>query len=291
MDSEQRGEELGLTSTGGDREATRGRIAELLGRAKEGDARAHDELEALVEDHPADAIGDHAALALGIALLESGQPRGALPLLERASHGTVAPRYGGYAWPTQSSTPTAPARWRTRASWSATCWRGPIPPRSRERHDGGCSGSRALLRTGRKPHPPGTCCWESGRALPWWTKAAWLTAEALRRSGGSGRGGRALSLHLASEPGQAVRRVRSASPGRGRHRHRARGSRRTAALDGAAAAGRDARAGARGAWAAARRTGGRGGACPRRLPRNLQPSRQAREPFSRARVAGDGHAA
>jgi soluble lytic murein transglycosylase len=93
MDGERAGKGSGLSSLEGEATATHARIADLISRARDGDPQAHDELEGLVEERPADAVGDHAALALGGALLDAGQPRAALPLLLRAARGATVPLY------------------------------------------------------------------------------------------------------------------------------------------------------------------------------------------------------
>ena len=74
-------------------DSPRHRVAALAELAAQGDAAAREELRALAVVEPGGPVAEHAALALGAALLEEGQREEALPHLRRASRGGVVPAY------------------------------------------------------------------------------------------------------------------------------------------------------------------------------------------------------
>lgn len=74
-------------------ENPRVRVAMLAELAAQGDAGARERLRALAAAEPAGAVAEHAALALGAALLEEGRREDALPHLRRAARGGVVPAY------------------------------------------------------------------------------------------------------------------------------------------------------------------------------------------------------
>src|SRR5688500_9183609 len=74
-------------------DSPRHRVAALAELAAQGDAAARTELRALAVAEPGGPVAEHAALALGAALLEEGQREEALPHLRRASRGGVVPAY------------------------------------------------------------------------------------------------------------------------------------------------------------------------------------------------------
>ena len=244
-------------------ENPRVRVAMLAELAAQGDAGARERLHALAVVEPGDAVAEHAALALGAALLEEGRREEAMPHLRRAARGGVVPAYARVLLaravvedPDAKGAPLQEALELLR----------PVPGQAETPGLAGAARLRLLQLASRAGEWAEAASW--GRGLLAEEAAVGSgdprrvalahrrVAPARRRARGVARD---LPAHLARDPGEPLGDEGARAPRRGGSRRRSSPAGRAPGVDRAAPEGRPAPRGTRGARSPARRGRRRGG--------------------------------